>query len=188
MKIIHFGIVNSKLCFPILGGIIRLIFRFLIDLNPKYEIAAKNPLVLDVYTSIGMILPLIPYLILKCRTKKLNYNLNKLQNQQKSKLNIKFEHYNIFEEKKSSRCKLNILSAICDFTYSFIASAFSNDCIYNLWIFDILFINFFSYLILKTKLYKHQYISSINIIIFGFLLNIIEYFRQGDKEDKIIPM
>ena len=187
MKIIGFGQVNSKLFFPILGGIIRLILRFLLDLNPKYEIAKNNLFIMSIYTSIGMILSFIPYLILKYRSKKLNDNLNKLQIQSKSKLNINFEHFNIFKETRCSRYKLNTLSAICDFTYSFLVEVFCGGCIYNLWIFDILFLNCFSYIILNTKLYKHHYISMIAIIIFGFLLNIIEYFKLGDKEDKIVP-
>ena len=61
------------------------------------------------------------------------------------------------------------------------------DCVYNLWIFDIIFISLFSYLILKTKLYKHQYISMIVIIILGFGLNIIEYLKSDEKV-KIKPL
>ena len=35
---------------------------------------------------------------------------------------------------------------------------------------------------LKTKLYKHQYISVIVIISLGFGLNVIEYFKLNEKK------
>ena len=41
----------------------------------------------------------------------------------------------------------------------------------------------FSYLILKTKYYKHQFISMIIIVILGFGLNIIIYFQLDDTEE-----
>ena len=41
----------------------------------------------------------------------------------------------------------------------------------------------FSYLILKTKYYKHQFISIIIIVILGFGLNIIIYFQLDDTEE-----
>ena len=43
----------------------------------------------------------------------------------------------------------------------------------------------FSYMILKTKLYRHQYFSIIIIIIFGFILNIIEYFKLDNNDNKL---
>ena len=66
-----------------------------------------------------------------------------------------------------------------------LSSLFCYNCIYNLWIFDILFMNLFSYLILKTKLYRHQYFSMIIIIISGLMLNIIEYYKSDDKSNKL---
>ena len=50
-----------------------------------------------------------------------------------------------------------------------------------------LFISLFSYWILKTKFFKHQYLSIIIIIILGLVLNILTYFKS-DTNNKIDPV
>ena len=188
MKCINFGDVNKRLLIPIFGGIIRLIYIFLIHRNPKYEIATKNPFILNIYTSIGMIFSFIPYLILKYRSKTKSISSNASQIQ--SKLNIEFIHSDLYEEieiDQSKKYKLIICSSIFDFLQVLLLTIFCIYCNYNLWIFDILFMSLFSNLILKTKLYKHQYFSMIIIIILGFILNIIKYFNLGDTNNKVDP-
>ena len=173
MKCINFGDVNKRLLIPIFGGIIRLIYIFLIHRNPKYEIATKNPFILNIYTSVGMIFSFIPYLILKYRSKTKSISSNASQIQ--SKLNIEFIHSDLYEEieiDQSKKYKLIICSSIFDFLQVLLLTIFCIYCNYNLWIFDILFMSLFSSLILKTKLYKHQYFSMIIIIFLGLLMNI----------------
>ena len=94
MRIITFGKINMKFLIPIIGGIIRLIYRFLVNINSKYEIILKNPFILSIYTSIGMVFAFIPYIILKYRSKKINSNIH----ENKSRLNIELVHYNIFKK------------------------------------------------------------------------------------------
>ena len=188
MKCINFGDVNKRLLIPIFGGIIRLIYIFLVHQNPKYEIATKNPFILNIYTSVGMIFSFIPYLILKYRSKTKSISSNASQIQ--SKLNIEFIHSDLYEEieiDQSRKYKLIICSSIFDFLQVLLLTIFCIYCNYNLWIFDILFMSLFSNLILKTKLYKHQYFSMIIIIILGFILNIIKYFNLGDTNNKVDP-
>ena len=188
MKCINFGDVNKRLLIPIFGGIIRLIYIFLFHQNPKYEIATKNPFILNIYTSVGMIFSFIPYLILKYRSKTKSISSNASQIQ--SKLNIAFIHSDLYEEieiDQSKKYKLIICSSIFDFLQVLLLTIFCIYCNYNLWIFDILFMSLFSNLILKTKLYKHQYFSMIIIIILGFILNIIKYFNLGDTNNKVDP-
>ena len=188
MKCINFGDVNKRLLIPIFGGIIRLIYIFLVHRNPKYEIATKNPFILNIYTSVGMIFSFIPYLILKYRSKTKSISSNASQIQ--SKLNIEFIHSDLYEEieiDQSKKYKLIICSSIFDFLQVLLLTIFCIYCNYNLWIFDILFMSLFSNLILKTKLYKHQYFSMIIIIILGFILNIIKYFNLGDTNNKVDP-
>ena len=188
MKCINFGDVNKRLLIPIFGGIIRLIYIFLVHQNPKYEIATKNPFILNIYTSVGMIFSFIPYLILKYRSKTKSISSNASQIQ--SKLNIEFIHSDLYEEieiDQSKKYKLIICSSIFDFLQVLLLTIFCIYCNYNLWIFDILFMSLFSNLILKTKLYRHQYFSMIIIIILGFILNIIKYFNLGDTKNKLDP-
>ena len=183
MKFLKFGKVNKKFLIPVFGGIVRLIYISIIKLNPKYEIISKNPFIFNIYVSISMIFAFIPYLILKCRSKRSNNNINEFQKE--SKLNLELIHNNIFEENRCTKIKLIFCSGIFDFLEVLLTTLFCSNLIYNLWIFDIIFMSLFSYLILKTTLYKHQYISMVIIISLGFILNIIEYFKMDDTENKI---
>ena len=177
MRIITFGKINMKFLIPIIGGIIRLIYRFLVNINSKYEIILKNPFILSIYTSIGMVFAFIPYIILKYRSKKINSNIH----ENKSKLNIELVHYDIFKKTRLKKYKLILASSICDFSETLIIYTFCMKCIYNLWMFDILFMSVFSYFLLKTKLYKHQYLSMIIIIVLGLVLNVLEYFKSENN-------
>ena len=187
MQIISFGEIDKKLLIPILAGITSLIFRYTSNSNPKNEALNNNPFIKSIFTALGMNFSFIPYLILKIRSKKKNKNpenniiLNKIQ---KTKLSIKFEYYDIYEIKRWHKYKIIIISAILDFAVTFLLLFFCNECIYNLWVLLLIFISIFSHFILKTNLYKHQYFSMIIIIILGFGLNVIEYFKS-DKKEKI---
>ena len=133
MRFIKLGKINKKFLIPVLGGIFRLIHLFLIGLNPKYEIATKNPLLLSIYTNIGMIFAFIPYLILKYRSKMPNPNSNEIQH--KSKLNLELiVHSDSIEEIKSNKYKLIALSSIFDFSQTIIGFLFCMRVVYNLWI------------------------------------------------------
>ena len=48
MKYISFGKINKKFFIPIIGGVVRLIYAFLIILNPKYGAALENPFILSI--------------------------------------------------------------------------------------------------------------------------------------------
>ena len=181
MRYINIGKVNKKFLIPVFGGIFRLIHLFLIGYNPKYQIATKNPFLLTIYTNIGMFLAFIPYIILIYRSKK-----SKILSDSKSEsiLNIELIHYDIFVKNRASKYKLIALSSVFDLFQTILSFVFCLKCVYNLWILDIIFISVFSYFILKSKLYKHQYLSMVIILILGLVLNVIEYFKLGEIEDK----
>ena len=190
MKIINFGIVNIKLLIPVFGGIARLIYIFLIHLNPKYEIVKKNPFILNIYTSIGMIFSFIPFLIFKYRSKSKTESktIDSEVTQNESKLTIELIHSDAYEEielNKRNKYKLIVCSGIFDFLQVLLLTVFCIYCDYNLWIFDNFFMCLFSYLILKTKIYKHQCFSMFIIIILGLVLNSVKYFNTGNKLDPL---
>ena len=192
MSIISLGKVNAKILIPILGGFIRLAYKYVIHLNPKYDILLKNPFILCLYSYIGMILAFIPLVILKLKSKKQIKDKGKsveLIKAKDAKYLIKYEYYDIYEVKKWHKYKLIIIASLFDFIQTLLTFIFCQNCIYNLWIFDILFNSLFSYLILKTKLYKHQYFSMVIIIILGFGLNIIEFFKsEGNNTIKPVEI
>ena len=186
MKFINFGKIDRKILIPIFGGIAMLIYQYIFEFFPKNEIISQNPFLLNIYFSIGMIFALIPYLIFKNRNKQVNntYDNSNLKKNE-SKLNIDLIYDESSNTIKTNKYRYIILSSICDFIQTLLYNLFTIKCVYNTWFFDITFISLFAYLFLKMKLYKHQYISMIIIIIFGLGLNIIEYFKFDGEENKI---
>ena len=186
MKFINFGKIDRKILIPIFGGIAMLIYQYIFEFFPKNEIISQNPFLLNIYFSIGMIFALIPYLIFKNRNKQVNntYDNSNLKKDE-SKLNIDLIYDESSNTIKTNKYRYIILSSICDFIQTLLYNLFTIKCVYNTWFFDITFISLFAYLFLKMKLYKHQYISMIIIIIFGLGLNIIEYFKFDEEENKI---
>ena len=183
MKCVAFGKINKKLLIPVLGGIITLIHVSTRQNMPKYKVLKKNPFLLNVYVSIGMILAFIPHLILKKEIQRPDSNSSTLRNE--SKLDIHLIYNRGKKKINVKKYLLILLSEIFDFTQGSLFSFFSFNCIYQFWTFDILLMSLFSRLILKIQLYRHQYISIIIIIICGLIMNILEYYKQVDVEDKL---
>ena len=73
-----------------------------------------------------------------------------------------------------------------DFFQKFLYFYFHEVIINNFWTFDILFINLFSFFILKSKLYRHQYFSLISIIILGIILITVDLYDKNIKFISII--
>ena len=112
MKCINFGKLDKKLLIPVVGGLIRLCYKYIVKSNPKYKILTQNPFLFNIYVNIGMILAFIPYLIIKCRSKKSSNISNEFIN--KSKLNIQLivsevSEYDIVDEKKICKNKIYFL-------------------------------------------------------------------------------
>ena len=184
MRIITFGKINKKFFIPVIGGLVGMTYKFIMTLNPKFITASKNPFIISIYKVIGMIFDFIPYLIIKYRSKKINSNIIEY----KSKLNtLESVHNNVFKKTRTKKYGLILVSTIFDVLQTLSILIFCTKSVYNLWMFDILFISLFSYWILKTKFFKHQYLSIIIIIILGLVLNILTYFKS-DTNNKIDPV
>lgn len=186
MRCISCGQLDIKFLIPISGGIVRLIYNYIIVLNDKYEALEINPFLVSIYTYIGMILAFIPYLIFKYRTKQVIVNSNNSDElKDKSKLNVELIfNEDVLKKTKCSKYKCIIIASFFDFINTLLYGVLYTNIFYNLWIFDIIFISLFSHLILNTKLYKHQYTSMIIILILGLALNIIEFFKLEGSENR----
>ena len=140
-------------------------YRFIMTLNPKFITASKNPFIISIYKVIGMIFDFIPYLIIKYRSKKINSNIIEY----KSKLNtLESVHNNVFKKTRTKKYGLILVSTIFDVLQTLSILIFCTKSVYNLWMFDILFISLFSYWILKTKFFKHQYLSQLYFLFFSY--------------------
>ena len=179
MKFISIGTIDIKFLIPVVGGLVGLIYRIFIVKSPKLGIIKQNPFLRSMYVTFGMILALIPLLIIKYKSKVGNDGQI-----------IKSEYLKQLKDSKDAikktKCKkfrFILYSTIFDFLQTLLISLVY--FVYNLWIFDIIIMSLFSFLILKTKYYKHQFISMIFIIILGFGLNIIAYFKFDKTGDVI---
>ena len=181
MKCISFGKIDKKLLIPVVGGLTTLIYKYIVKNNPKYKILTQNPFLVSIYVAFGMILAIIPHLILKNRSKKDSNNQRKLIEHSKLNIELIVDDYDIFDRTKFAKFRFIFYSTVFDFAQSLLYSLFALNNSFNLWNFDILLFSLFSYLMLKTKLYRHQYISMIIIIILGFGLNITEAYKDDTE-------
>lgn len=162
VNLISFGEINKYLFFPFIGGIVKLFVEFYLHRFNKD--LTTHPLINGLNESIGFSLALIPFLI---------FNFKKRKNQEKNDYYLKFD----------SKIFLLVLSSFLVFLQKYILYCINHFDMINLWLFDIIFFSFFSYLILGQKLYIHQFISFIILFICS---SIFFYFYFNVNEMKFI--
>ena len=182
MKFISLGIIDRRIWITFFGSIITLAYVFGMEYIPKYDILNLNPFLLYMYVALGMILAFIPFLIIKYKSKR----ENKIYNEQiiKSELYKQLkDNKDVIKKMKFKKYRFILYSAILSLSPKLLrALIYSTNFIYNLSFFDIIIMSLFSFLILKIKYYKHQFISMIIIVISGFGFNLIEYFEYNNTE------
>ena len=87
-----------------------------------------------------------------------------------SKIKLKIQKYLIL-----------LACAFLDFSQKMLTFILNKYIINNIWIFNICFISIFEYCIMKRKLYKHQYLSSLIIIVLGIIATIIGLLEEEDN-------
>jgi hypothetical protein len=185
---IKIGKIDKLLLLPISGGLIFIPFTIII----KYTEVKNHSIILSLCSSLGMMLSLIPLLISRINmkramsNKKITHKIKK--NRNKNEIPLIYNKNN--SEIKAHKFIYIFFSSLADLIQTIIETTIFNYQIkVNFWILDLLFLAIISYLLLRIKLYRHQYFSMIIIIILGLGLNIIEYFKK-DKNDnnKVDPI
>ena len=168
---ITLGTINKYIAFPLIGGVFKFIAELLL-FNSGAKIY-NHPFILGINSGLGMCLCFFPFILEKIISKPLKKeDSNNEKNEQIKPAQIgKYSQH--FNKKKIYKYLLILAACILDFLQRFITFYFVDDIESNFWIFDIFFLSLFSYFILKTKLYIHQYVSLLGIIILGVTLNII---------------
>ena len=181
---ITLGTINKFIAFPIIGGIFKFIAELLL-FNVKSKIYT-HPFILGINSGLGMCLSFFPFIIEKIISK----NLKKKGENNENNIQIKGIQIDFYTERfkkiKNFKYLLIFVSGAFDFLQKFITFYFVDNIENNFWIFDILFLSLFSYFILKTKLYIHQHISLLGIIILGVILNVINLFDKNPTFESII--
>ena len=165
---IHFGEINKKIIYPIIPIIIT-IFELCYSIRHFTNLYCDHVIIFKINQALSMFLSIILFIIIKKRS-----HIRHNQNSNARKLYSK-EYNEKIRKMKIKKYILIPLTAIITFIYKILYNLVFHKIgtFFSFWIFYLLFICFFSYLILKTKYYRHQYISIITIIIFGIILNII---------------
>ena len=170
---IRLGKVDKNIIYLIIGAI----SKFMLSLISKYfgENVNAHPLIYAINAACGMCLSIFPFIYIKILTKRLEKKEKEALTQKKLIFNDSYEeHYH------KMRCKkyfLILLSSMLDFGQKFLTILYNDEIIDNFWIFDILFVNIFSIFILKTKLYRFQYLSLSIIIVLGIIMNIFPIYN-----------
>jgi len=160
MTIISCGQIKKYIFFPLFAGISKFISTTL--LRKKIAKIYHHPLLLGIIAGLSMSFAFIPLIVTKIRMKS-------------SKTYVK-------EKLKLKAILLIILCSFSDFTQKFLSFCFINDVDKNIWMFNIIYFSIFSYFILKTKLYNHQYFSSLIMIIAGIGINIFALRSMEDSQ------
>ena len=178
---ISFGAVSRKLLIPILGGLVTMILKFIITESRL----SKQTIMLSICSSLGMSLSFIPYLIMIIRTKtkkqKILESLMTAQTKSVPKfLTIDYEYNDRYQAVTYDKFKYIFLAAFIDFFQTLLTFFVYTSISFNFWILDIIIISSVSSFIFGTKLYGHQKLSLITIIIFGLLLDLYNNFIKGE--------
>ena len=169
MPLISLGNINIYIVYALIGGIGKCIAGTLLYI---YENDLKKfPFMLGANAGLGLTLSIIPHIFIKIKYRGINIQPRAID----KNLYLNKEYYKNYNEKsiKINKFFIILLAAFLDFFQKLLVFLFSYSIDNNVWIFNIIFLNVFSICILKTKLYKHQIISSSIMILLGIFLNIL---------------
>ena len=173
--IISLGNIDRNIIFILLGGLGNF-FAGLI--TKKYgDNLDDHSLILGINAALGMSLSIIPFIFLKISSRK-KHTESGSSEEKLIYTNIYEEHYNNMRLQKYG---LILLSCILDYGQKILTFVYIETIENNFWIFDISFVTLFSLFILKTKLYRFQYLSLSMIIILGVVLNVINLYNLKGK-------
>ena len=169
MPLISLGDINIYIVYALIGGIGKCIAGTLLYIY-KNDLK-KFPFMLGANAGLGLTLSIIPHIFIKIKYRGINKQPKNID----KNLYLNKEYYNNYNEKsiKKNKFYVILLAAFLDFFQKLLVFLFSYSIDNNVWIFNIIFLNVFSICILKTKLYKHQIISSSIMILLGIFLNIL---------------
>ena len=164
MAIISLGTINKKILFAVLGGVFKLIANIILFHS---EVKMKSyPCILGINSGIGLCLAIFPFIYIKRRIKRNSgKNSSRIITEQRTFNNIIYS-----KEKKLKKYIYILIISILDFSQKFISYFYIKYYVENFWIFDSFFLTLFSFLILKTKIYKHHLTSIIIICSIGIIL------------------
>ena len=167
MRLISLGKCDKHLIYPLIGGVSNLIINIILQFFENDVVLNKHAVMKGINAGLGMSLAIIPYLynikiLKKNKREKILYNIKNLVRANKS---LKFEKYTIL-----------FLCAFLDFVQKILVFLFHFSLKGITWVFNIIFLNVFTSMLSKNKLYKHQYLSSGIMVLCGIGINIVNLY------------
>ena len=184
MAFISLGKIDRTLIVIIVGCIFCFLNRYLNQIDSELN---KNPIINNIVISPSRFLTVIPFIILKIRSKRL-FNINKIENantQDTKGIELIYnENQELYIEGKWGLILLSGIIYLLNTTFF----ALSLNVKTNSWIWYILIASIFYYLIFKVKLYKHHYLSIILIILLGLVIDLVTGNLQDEIINSILPL
>ena len=181
------GYINKYILFAFIAGLSKCFVSIMVFKFDKYANYNKHPLIIGFNAGIGMSLSIIPLIIVKTKSRRDKTNDKSKENQQLSlkgtRISLGDVNYIEKYDKKKLRIQKYLILLACaflDFAQKFLSFFLKKLIINNIWMFNIIFISLFDYLIMKAKLYRHQYISCIIIVLIGIAATVVGFL--GDNE------
>ena len=173
MSCISLGKIDKTLIVILIGSLVCFLNRLL---NYVDSALYKNQILTNICISLSRFLAVIPFIILKFKTKRTVHN----EIYTKNEIMIKHTNNDIKSIVKNKWLFIMLSSMICFIQIGLMS--FSIKIKTNSWILDILFASVFYYLIFKINLYRHHYLCIILIILIGQIVDI----ATGNLQDDII--
>ena len=177
MAFIGFGKIDKNIIPLILGCVFCLLNRLLNSYNGTKLF--QNVVLTNIFISLGDIFIIIPYIIYRIKAKKYKKELEIeiLRNKSEYAKSVKVR----------GKAKFIILIGLIFFAnyYMFI---YTIDIKSNTWIMYIAFTSLFYYLIFKSKLYLHHYLSICLILIFGIVIDLVIGNLQKDVTENLLKI
>ena len=182
------GYINKYILFALIAGLSKCFVSIMVFKFDKFANYNKHPLIIGFNAGIGMSLSIIPLIIVKTKSRRDKTNDKSKENQQLSlkgtRISLGDVNYIEKYDKKKLRIQKYLILLACaflDFAQKFLSFFLKKLIINNIWMFNIIFISLFDYLIMKAKLYRHQYISCIIIVLIGIAATVVGLLGDNEK-------
>ena len=182
------GHINKYIFFALIAGISKCFVSTMVYIFREYAKYNEHPLIIGFNAGIGMSLSIIPFLIVKTKSHRKIKNDKLIQTSSLKGTNTgtpwgDLNYLEKYDKKKLRTQKYLILlaCAFLDFAQKFLSFFLKKLVINNIWMFNIIFISIFDYFIMKSKLYKHQYISCIIIVVLGIAATVVGLLGETEK-------
>ena len=179
MVFISLGKIDKNLIPIIVGAFFSMLNKLLIKY--KHTKLFKHKIIPNILSIFSKTLTIIPYIILKLRTKK---NKNK-EDKDINNNDIELIYIDMKKEQTQGKVKYIILSSVLLFIQGILV-LYSLEVKSNSWIWDISATTLLYHFVLKIKLYKHHYLSIISIILLGFTIDIVFGNLQYDLSNNLL--